>query len=126
MFADITCSSDLDCSQGFSCKAGICKGRIGYLDLEIFFLQFYISSWSNFIENQFFLFSFLVAEIDCVWGEWQIGDCSKTCGVGIVTMTRIKIVEEAYGGKCEGGSTMQESCNKQDCPGNVPLLTYIL
>ena len=77
-------------------------------------------------ESQFFVFSFLVSKIDCEWGEWQIGDCSKTCGKGSRTRTRTKIVEEANGGKCEGGSTMQEPCDEQDCPGNFTLLTYIL
>ena len=80
----------------------------------------------KFNENQCFVFSFLVSKIDCEWGEWQVGDCSNTCGIGIRTTKRTKIVEEANGGKCEGGSTMQESCNEQDCLGNFTLLTYLL
>ena len=75
------------------------------------------------VNSSYFLF--LASKIDCEWGEWQIGDCSKTCGKGSRTRTRTKIVEEANGGKCEGGSTMQEPCEEQDCPGNFIIIHNI-
>ena len=60
----------------------------------------------------------VVAPIDCEWNEWQIGDCSKTCGGGSRSNTRTKKVEEAHGGICEGESTIRESCNTMECTGS--------
>ena len=47
----------------------------------------------------------------------MIGTCSKTCGTGTRTNTRIKLVEEANGGTCSGQPTEIEECNTQPCPG---------
>ena len=54
--------------------------------------------------------------VNCVWNEWQIGECSKTCGGGTRTNTRTKKVQEAHGGTCEGHATSKEECNAQECP----------
>ena len=59
--------------------------------------------------------------MDCKWTDWQIGQCSVTCGGGTRTNTRSKSVEENNGGKCTGDSTAQENCNDQSCPGNIDL-----
>ena len=59
-------------------------------------------------------------EINCEWDDWQIGDCSKSCGGGTLTKTRTKKVLEKNGGKeCPGSSTFTESCNIQECPGKL-------
>ena len=58
----------------------------------------------------------------CVWNEWQIGECSKTCAGGMRTNTRTKKVEEAHGGTCQGEASLQETCNAQKCPRKYPLL----
>ena len=42
----------------------------------------------------------------------------------LATNTRTKKVEEGFGGKCDGETTMQESCNDQDCPGNLSTHHY--
>ena len=65
---------------------------------------------------KFILFPILA--IDCVWGEWTVGECSTTCGIGSRVSTRIKLVEEDNGGNCSGRSTKTEECNVQECPGN--------
>ena len=57
--------------------------------------------------------------MDCEWSEWQIGQCSVTCGGGTRTNTRTKNVEESNGGVCTGNPTAQEDCNTQNCPGNI-------
>ena len=57
--------------------------------------------------------------INCEWNEWQIGECSKTCGGGTRSNNRTKNVEEMHGGVCEGESTVNEPCNTQDCPGSI-------
>ena len=64
--------------------------------------------------------------IDCVWGEWENGACSKTCGGGKRTNTRTKKVTEKHGGMCEtkdctetSGKVCTETndCNGEECPG---------
>ena len=58
-----------------------------------------------------------IVSVDCVWGNWQNGTCSKTCGDGEVTRTRSKKVEAANGGKdCDGESVVLENCTSQPCP----------
>ena len=58
-------------------------------------------------------------KLNCEWDDWQIGECSKTCGGGSRTNSREKKVEEVNGGKeCAGSSTFTESCNIQECSGS--------
>ena len=58
--------------------------------------------------------------VNCVWNEWNEGECSKQCGGGKRTNTRAPRVNAAYGGKeCIGTSSIEESCNTQECPGNI-------
>ena len=70
--------------------------------------------------------------MDCKWSEWQIGNCSMTCGPeGTRTNTRTKTVKEKNGGKkCEGEATKEESCNTEvKCSGNIVfywIFQYIL
>ena len=56
--------------------------------------------------------------VDCVWGEWSKGTCSATCGKATRTLTRTKLVKEAYGGNCEGEATSTDVCDVPPCPGN--------
>ena len=51
-------------------------------------------------------------------GDWTLGECSATCGLGVRENTRIKLVEEAKGGICSDQYTETEECYLQDCPGN--------
>ncbi len=55
--------------------------------------------------------------MECIWSKWENGECSKTCGGGNRTNTRVKIVEEMHDGICEGDPTVIEECNMQECPG---------
>ena len=55
--------------------------------------------------------------VNCEWGEWNNGSCSKTCGSGEMTKTRNKTIVEAHGGTCSGQSTSTETCNTNSCPG---------
>ena len=41
-----------------------------------------------------------------------------TCGGGVAIKYREKIIEEDYGGTCEGEPSMEETCNSEACPGN--------
>ena len=68
--------------------------------------------------------------MDCRWGEWTIGRCSKTCGEGgRRTIRRQVVVEAAFGGKeCRGPAILEESCNEwKKCPGMIlHLKSFIL
>ena len=56
--------------------------------------------------------------VDCQWAEWQIGDCSETCGDGVRENHGIKLTEALFGGaSCEGKAKATESCNNGICPG---------
>ena len=56
--------------------------------------------------------------VHCEWDEWQVGECSKSCGGGNMTKTREEKVSADHGGKeCEGLAAITESCNVQECPG---------
>ena len=56
--------------------------------------------------------------MNCEWGSWNSwNSCTKTCGGGERTKTRIKTINEAYGGTCSGDSSLTESCNTHSCPG---------
>ena len=54
--------------------------------------------------------------VDCQWGNWIHGECSKTCGGGVQTNHREKITEELFGGDpCQGEETEEMECNVQEC-----------
>ena len=60
--------------------------------------------------------------VDCQWAEWQIGDCSETCGDGVRENHRVKLTEALFGGApCEGKPKATESCNNGICPGTRSL-----
>ena len=56
--------------------------------------------------------------VDGEWSSWIIGPCSKTCGGGIQTKTRV-CDDECGGGKCKGSSTSSIKCNDVCCPGKI-------
>ena len=58
-----------------------------------------------------------LALVDCEWGEWVPGGCSKSCEGGIRLSSREKTVPEQFGGICEGDPFVEEPCNQQMCPG---------
>ena len=65
--------------------------------------------------------------VDCVWDEWEIGECSKSCGGGNRTNVRIPKVEAKHGGEeCQGESETTEECNTLSCPGSIFLVLKIL
>jgi len=54
--------------------------------------------------------------VDCVWDEWLVGECSTSCGDGIRSNTRVKLVEEEFGGFCDESASITEPCYPGDCP----------
>ena len=63
----------------------------------------------------YFTFS---APTNCIWSEWEYGQCSKSCGGGKRTNHRKELVHALNGGKtCLGSTWETEDCNTQSCPG---------
>ena len=57
-----------------------------------------------------------------MWNGWIPGECSVTCGVGTLTKTRTKSVDEKNGGHCVGVASMREPCHNNQCPSkNIKL-----
>lgn len=57
--------------------------------------------------------------VDGNWSQWRAdGDCSKSCGGGMITFSRLcDNPAPRNGGKsCDGDSTKIESCNTNECP----------
>jgi len=56
--------------------------------------------------------------IDCVWGSWSdFNTCTKTCGTGNQTRTRVQTTLAQYGGvNCTGNTSEVQNCNTQGCP----------
>ena len=63
--------------------------------------------------------------VNCVWDEWELGECSMPCGGGVRNGTRIKLVDEEYGGTCEGVAYKEEDCNMDPCPSTYYVLMYL-
>ena len=71
------------------------------------------------ILNFIFIF-FAKLSVNCEWGDWEVGFCSKTCGGGERINQRTPFVKAAFGGvTCSGPSNVTEECNKQECPGRI-------
>jgi len=54
--------------------------------------------------------------IDCVMGDWSgWSECSKDCGSGVMTRSRIPITEEEHGGVACGEPVESVACNVDAC-----------
>ena len=55
---------------------------------------------------------------ECVWDEWQLGDCSKSCGGGMRIDTRKLKSKAVNGGYCNmNGDRRMVKCSTHSCPG---------
>ena len=67
-----------------------------------------------------------ISTVHCEWDDWELGECSTTCGGGNRTKTRKEKVSSAFGGdECDGPPSITESCNVGECPGKK-LIKFIL
>ena len=75
---------------------------------------------------KFFVFSQICSKsfvfsnwsVDCKWGEWRFGNCSKECGSGTrIDVRDIEIQPFNSGKECKGESNITENCNNHQCPG---------
>ena len=65
--------------------------------------------------------------VHCAWNNWTIGDCSQKCGVGIRTNTRTIKYTAANGGiECDQPTSIEESCNMQQCPAHCQWNDWII
>jgi len=58
---------------------------------------------------------------DCKVADWTPGDCSKSCGGGMRTMTRDILVQPGLDGADCGLLKAEEKCNTQQCPINCEM-----
>ena len=67
-----------------------------------------------------FHLSLFYDKVDCEWNEWITGTCSSLCGGGIRTNTRSRNISAEHDGEdCHGTTSITESCNVHECPGNA-------
>ena len=60
--------------------------------------------------------------VDCQWGCWEVGNCTKECGTGYVFQRReILIPAMNSGNDCSGDSyrVSNMKCNTDACPGKT-------
>ena len=63
---------------------------------------------------------YMISVVDCKWGDWEVGKCSRECGIGTLTKLRSPETFAAYGGsECSGLSNSTEICNAHGCPGLI-------
>ena len=57
--------------------------------------------------------------MDCIWAEWSsFSECTKSCGGGFQTKSRVVATLPLYGGAaCEGDAFESNVCNAEACPG---------
>jgi uncharacterized protein YegL len=54
--------------------------------------------------------------VDCVMGDWSgWSSCSKDCGGGVMTRSRIPLTEEENGGESCGETSDPQQCNVESC-----------
>ena len=83
------------------------------------FLTLTVIKFSLYLIIRFLNESIFYFAVDCKWGDWSFGECSKSCGGGIRLDTREKVIKVLNGGKdCSGPSNITENCNIHDCPGD--------
>ena len=58
--------------------------------------------------------------VDCKLGDYELGECSATCGIlAVRSKTRQVLQKAAYGGKpCDNDTKVIENCGLMPCPGN--------
>jgi len=56
--------------------------------------------------------------VNCEWTEWGAwADCTRTCGGGRSSRSRLRALEAANGGQdCPGGAVEQRACGTEGCP----------
>ena len=103
------------------------------LEVTTYVIQYYILlnankyniySYFKFWRIKKTLLTKIYLAIDCQWGEWNTGICSADCGDGTRTNTREKIVEEDYGGACNGTDSQNVPCKEHECIGLFILMTW--
>ena len=59
--------------------------------------------------------------VHCEWSSWEVGVCSKSCGGGVRTKSRRTDDNhhEDEPEHCPGMVNLEESCNPEECPGNI-------
>ena len=99
------------------------------LEVTTYVIQYYILLNANYSYFKYWrikktLLTKIYLAIDCQWGEWNTGICSADCGDGTRTNTREKIVEEDYGGACNGTDSQSVPCKEKECTGKPIMMAW--
>ena len=103
-----------------NCKDQECPGIIFPTTILNLVLAAYNSAFCYML---YLLFRPLIYyAVHCVWDDWNIGDCSETCGEGTRNNTRTHKVAAKFGGReCNGSASAIEKCTEKECPGRICL-----
>ena len=111
---------DTACQTAPSKKVG---SWFSLMNIVLFFAIFFKLSLTLAADYIFIYLTLQILVINCVWGDWgRYTSCSKSCGGGTQTRTRVKTTEEQNGGSCAGGTLEVNDCNTDSCPGMPRLL----
>ena len=65
-------------------------------------------------------YSLILFQVNCEWGRWQNQKCD--CATGLMTRTRQKTKEMAFGGReCDGKPSGTIACNYLECKSKYHL-----
>ena len=117
-----------------SCNSQKCPGGVKLISIAYFlvYIRYVYSQTHIFLiyALKFFIFCSSTPslyKVDCKWNEWVNGTCSESCGGGIRINTRtIKNSESSGGAPCDGGTSIEDSCNEQECPGQSFRYSYLI
>ena len=102
-------------TETVQCKEKECPGKHYSLTYILTFLFKH-----PIARNAYFCLFLMHDVVDCEWDDWTIGNCSSSCGGGTRTNTRSKKINAKHGGKeCDEPTSIDESCNVQECPGHT-------
>ena len=61
------------------------------------------------------------------WSSWTKGECSKSCGGGIVRFNRTcnNPMPSCGGLSCRGINVHEEACNEHCCRGKIIIVSYV-
>ena len=63
---------------------------------------------------------------DCIWSEWNSGECSASCDGGNRIDARTKQGDDLNGGQCDPMIEKRTvSCNTESCPCKFPFCSLI-
>ena len=87
----------------------------------------YYANKTTIISKTKLFYQMVCIKVHCEWTDWNVGDCSTSCGNGTRTNNRTTKISAAHGGKeCEGSHHAEEICHVKECPGSKLLSPKVI